>query len=147
VFDVQRACQRFALPALGRGRRSRPTGKMLRRRKLLEMAADSPASGARFVGHGLEDSPTVVVNPHAHNKPSCIIQASQTPNIKNKTITKTCEQRMTNKNLNDLPRTKIIKLKPLPTLRAYRDYQKATACKTTSLKHLLKNHATFFANG
>ena len=42
--------QRFALPALGRGRRSRPTGKMLRRRKRLGIAPDSPASGARFVG-------------------------------------------------------------------------------------------------
>jgi len=38
------------IPALGRGRRSRPTGKMVRRRKMLEIAADSPASGARFVG-------------------------------------------------------------------------------------------------
>ncbi len=43
------AAERFALPALGRGRRSRPTGKMKRRRKLLEVAAESPASGARFV--------------------------------------------------------------------------------------------------
>jgi len=43
------AAQRFALPALGRGRRSRPTRKRLRRRKLLEMCAESPASGARFV--------------------------------------------------------------------------------------------------
>ncbi len=42
--------QRFALPALGWGRRSRPTGKMLKRRKLLEICAESPASGARFVG-------------------------------------------------------------------------------------------------
>ena len=42
--------QRFALPALGRGRRSRPARKMKRRRKLLGMCADSPASGARFVG-------------------------------------------------------------------------------------------------
>ncbi len=42
--------QRFALPALGRGRRSRPAGKMVRRRKLPEIAAESPASGARFVG-------------------------------------------------------------------------------------------------
>ena len=33
----------------GGGRRSRPTGKMKRRRKLLEMCAESPASGARFV--------------------------------------------------------------------------------------------------
>jgi len=41
--------QRFALPALGRGRRSRPTRKMLRRVKLFEIAAESPASGARFV--------------------------------------------------------------------------------------------------
>jgi hypothetical protein len=38
------------VPALGRGRRSRPTGKMLRRRKLLGIAAEAPASGARFVG-------------------------------------------------------------------------------------------------
>jgi len=44
------AAQRFALPALGRGRRSRPTRKMIRRRKLLEICTDSPASGARFVG-------------------------------------------------------------------------------------------------
>ncbi len=44
------ASQRFALPALGWGRRSRPARKMLRRRKLLEIAAESPASGARFVG-------------------------------------------------------------------------------------------------
>jgi len=34
----------------GGGRRSRPTGKMIRRVKLLEICADSPASGARFVG-------------------------------------------------------------------------------------------------
>ena len=34
----------------GGGRRSRPTRKMLRRVKLLEIAAESPASGARFVG-------------------------------------------------------------------------------------------------
>ncbi len=43
------AAERFALPALGRGRRSRPTGKMIRRGKMLEIAAESPASGARFV--------------------------------------------------------------------------------------------------
>jgi hypothetical protein len=47
---LQGTAQRFALPALGRGRRSRPTEKMIRRRKLLGMCADSPASGARFVG-------------------------------------------------------------------------------------------------
>ena len=41
--------QRFALPALGQGRRSRPTGKMIRRVKLLGICAESPASGARFV--------------------------------------------------------------------------------------------------
>ncbi len=52
-FAKKEAAERFALPALGRGRRSRPTGKMLRRRKLLEIAADSPASGARFVGQFL----------------------------------------------------------------------------------------------
>ena len=46
----QGTAQRFALPALGRGRRSRPARKKLRRRKLLEIAAESPASGARFVG-------------------------------------------------------------------------------------------------
>ena len=47
---MQGACQRFALPALGRGRRSRPARKMIRRRKLPEIAAESPVSGARFVG-------------------------------------------------------------------------------------------------
>ena len=43
------AAQRFALPALGRGRRSRPARKMIRRGKLLGIAPDSTASGARFV--------------------------------------------------------------------------------------------------
>ena len=47
--------QRFALPALGRGRRSRPARKMVRRRKLLEICAESPASGARFVGRILPE--------------------------------------------------------------------------------------------
>jgi len=41
---LQGTAQRFELPALGRGRRSRPTGKML------GIAPESPASGARFVG-------------------------------------------------------------------------------------------------
>jgi len=44
------AAERFALPALGRAAERRPTGKMIRRRKMLENAAESPASGARFVG-------------------------------------------------------------------------------------------------
>ena len=43
------AAQRIALPALGRAAGRRPTGKMLRRRKMLENAAESPTSGARFV--------------------------------------------------------------------------------------------------
>ena len=43
------ASQRFALPALGRGRRSRPARKMIRCVKLLGICAESPASGARFV--------------------------------------------------------------------------------------------------
>jgi len=47
---MQGACQRFALPALGRAAERRPTGKMLRRRKMLGIAPESPASGARFVG-------------------------------------------------------------------------------------------------
>ena len=34
---MQGACQRFALPALGRGRRSRPTRKRLRRGNCLEL--------------------------------------------------------------------------------------------------------------
>jgi hypothetical protein len=42
--------QRFALLALGRAAERRPTGKMLRRKKMFGIAADSPASGARFVG-------------------------------------------------------------------------------------------------
>ena len=48
-IDMCEAAQRFALPALGRGRRSRPARKMLRRVKMLGMCAESPASGARFV--------------------------------------------------------------------------------------------------
>jgi len=43
------AAQRFALPALGRAAGRRPTGKMIRRRKMLGIAPESPASGARFV--------------------------------------------------------------------------------------------------
>ena len=53
TFVLQGACQRFALPALGRATERRPTGKMRRRRKRLGIAPDSPASGARFVGQGL----------------------------------------------------------------------------------------------
>jgi len=47
---LQGTAQRFALPALGRAAGRRPTGKMLRRRKRLGIAPESPASGARFVG-------------------------------------------------------------------------------------------------
>jgi len=46
----KKAAQRFALPALGRAAGRRPTGKMLRRRKMLGIAPESLASGARFVG-------------------------------------------------------------------------------------------------
>ncbi len=49
ILELEGDAQRFALPALGRGRRSRPIGKMIRRVKLLEIAAESPASGACFV--------------------------------------------------------------------------------------------------
>jgi hypothetical protein len=49
-FTLQGSAQRFALPALGRAAGRRPTGKMLRRRKRLGIAPESPASGARFVG-------------------------------------------------------------------------------------------------
>ena len=49
------SCQRFALPALGRAAGRRPTGKRIRRRKMLGIAPDSPASGARFVRRGLPD--------------------------------------------------------------------------------------------
>jgi hypothetical protein len=54
----------------------------------LKKAAESPASGARFGGHGLEDPPTLVVNRHAHNKPSFVIQARQTPNTKTNLLRK-----------------------------------------------------------
>ncbi len=37
----------------GRAAERRPTGKMLRRRKMLGIAPESPASGARFVGQCL----------------------------------------------------------------------------------------------
>jgi len=40
----------------GAGTSSRPTGKMKRRRKLLEIAAESPALGARFVGQNAHRS-------------------------------------------------------------------------------------------
>ncbi len=50
VINYCFSAQRFALPALGRAAERRPIGKMLRRRKMLENAAESPASGARFVG-------------------------------------------------------------------------------------------------
>jgi hypothetical protein len=43
------AAERFALPALGRAAGRRPIGKMLRRGKMLGIAPESPASGARFV--------------------------------------------------------------------------------------------------
>ncbi len=57
MFEFQtETAQRFALPALGRAAGRRPIGKMLRRRKMLENAAESPASGARFV------SPFFVLN-------------------------------------------------------------------------------------
>ena len=46
---MQGTAQRIALPALGRGRRSRPARKRIKRRKLFGMCAESPASGARFV--------------------------------------------------------------------------------------------------
>jgi len=51
---LQGTAQRIALPALGRGRRSRPTREMIGRVKLLGMCAESPASGARFVGRVFE---------------------------------------------------------------------------------------------
>ncbi len=45
--------QRFALPALGRVAERRPIGKMLRRRKRLGIAPESPASGSIIKsGHG-----------------------------------------------------------------------------------------------
>ena len=39
------------------------------------LSACLPRQAARFVGHGLADSPTVEVNRHAHNKPYCVTQA------------------------------------------------------------------------
>jgi hypothetical protein len=59
---LQETAQRIALPALGRGRRSRPTRKMIRRRKLLEIAAESPASGARFVGWRVVEQDSLLEN-------------------------------------------------------------------------------------
>ncbi len=38
-YSLQGTAQRFVLPVLGRGRRSRPARKMTRRRKLLEVCA------------------------------------------------------------------------------------------------------------
>ncbi len=56
------AAQRFALPALGRAVERRPTGKMIRRRKMLENAAESPASGAHFVGRRGLTEPAFIHN-------------------------------------------------------------------------------------
>jgi len=50
IAHLDASAQRFALPALGRAAGRRPIGKSLRRRKMLGKAAESPASGARFVG-------------------------------------------------------------------------------------------------
>jgi len=46
ISHLFRQFQRFALPALGRAAERRPTGKMLKRRKRLGIAPESPASGA-----------------------------------------------------------------------------------------------------
>jgi hypothetical protein len=54
----------LALPALGRGRRSRPTGKMIRLEKCLRFSPESPASGARCVSLRLIRRPI-----QFHNKP------------------------------------------------------------------------------
>ncbi len=59
---LQAPAQRFARTCAGVGTAIRPIRKMIRRRKLLDAkrAADSPASGARFVGrHIVQDSPTI----------------------------------------------------------------------------------------
>ena len=82
----------------------------------------------------------------SHNKRFLLFQARHETNLKTKAITKHSQQGLTNKNRNDLPRTKNIKWKTLPTLPAKRDCQKMTACKTTSLKNLLKNQTIVFAN-
>jgi len=50
LFIYGEASQRFALPTLGRTAERRPTRKKIRRVKMLEMCAESPASGTRFVG-------------------------------------------------------------------------------------------------
>lgn len=47
-------CAFHRVPALRWRRRSRPTGKMLRPRKKLGIAPDSPASGVCFVGRRFE---------------------------------------------------------------------------------------------
>ena len=59
---------------------------------------------------------------------------------KTKAITKNSEPGKTNKNRNDLPRTKTIKWKTLPSLWASWDCQKMTACKTNLLKNPHKTH-------
>jgi len=64
VLILQGACQRFALPALGRAAERRPTGKMLRRRKRLGIAPESPASGARFVGRCVVQDSMIATGNH-----------------------------------------------------------------------------------
>jgi len=80
--------------------------KKLEARKMLLEAADSQKSAARCVGHRLADSLTAAVNPHAHHKPSCDVQARQTSNLKNKAIPKTGGQRTTTKTESICPEPK-----------------------------------------
>jgi hypothetical protein len=57
---------------------------MLRRRKRLGIAPESPASGARFVGQGLEDSILCHRNASHHHIRFFEIQARREADLKNK---------------------------------------------------------------
>jgi hypothetical protein len=67
------SAQRFALPALGRAAERRPTGKMLRRRKMLGIAPESPASGARFVGWRAVVQDSLAIKEPARIKPDKLL--------------------------------------------------------------------------
>ena len=81
---------------------------------MLENRADSHTSGARFVGHGLEDSMICRRNASRHNKRFLEFQARHETNLKNESHHEKRRAKNNNQNRNDLPRTKTIKWQTLP---------------------------------
>ncbi len=67
-FSLARNCPTVCVTCAGAGTAKPSSQKMIRRRKLLEIAAESPASGARFVGKNWGKENTLPKNQnHAFN--------------------------------------------------------------------------------